>query len=122
MTMDYKNIMGQAEYAKRKTDTRLIPDTTSWYVMLGYRVGKFVPYYVHGNAKQDSIRSFSGLPTTGPLAPLSAGVNGAIKAGLQSTNAVGVRWDFYKSPRSRCRSTVSAAGRRGLLHQCQARL
>jgi hypothetical protein len=97
VTMDYKNVLGQAEFAKRKTDTRLIPDTTSWYLMLGYRMGAVVPYYVHGNAKQDSIRSFSNLPTTGPLAPLSAGVNGAIKAGLQSTDAVGVRWDFYKS-------------------------
>jgi hypothetical protein len=97
VTMDYKNVLAQAEYAKRTTDTRLIPDTTSWYLMLGYRWGAFVPYYVHGNAKQDSIRSFSNLPTTGPLAGLSAGVNGAIKAGLQSTDAVGVRWDFYKS-------------------------
>ncbi|MTV36476.1 hypothetical protein [Duganella radicis] len=97
LIMDYKNVLAQAEYAKRKTDTRLIPDTTSWYLMLGYRWGAFVPYYVHGNAKQDSIRSFSGLPTTGPLAALSAGVNGAIKAGLQTTDAVGLRWDFYKS-------------------------
>lgn len=97
LTMDYQNVLAQAEYAKRTTDTRLIPDTTSWYLMLGYRWRAFVPYYVHGNAKQDSVRSFAGLPTTGPLAGLSAGINGAIKAGLQTTDAVGVRWDFYKS-------------------------
>jgi hypothetical protein len=95
--MDYNNIVGQAEYAKRKTDTRLVQDTSSWYVMLGYRYGKFVPYYMHGDVKQDSRRSFETLPTTGPLAPLSAAVNGAIKSGLQSTNAIGLRWDFYKS-------------------------
>lgn len=97
LVMDYKNILGQGEFAKRKTDTRLVPDTTSWYLMLGYRMGKFVPYYMHGDVKQDSIRDFAGLPTTGPLAGLSAGVNGAIKGGEQSTNAVGLRWDFYKS-------------------------
>ena len=97
LVMDYKNILAQAEYAKRRSDTRLLPDTTSWYVMLGYRVGKFVPYYVHGDVKQDSIRAFSSLPQTGPLAGLVAGINGAIKAGEQSTNAIGVRWDFYKS-------------------------
>ncbi len=97
LIMDYKNILAQAEYGIRKTDTRLAPDTTSWYLMLGYRVGKFVPYYVHGDVKQDSIRDFSSLPSSGPLAPLSAGLNGAIKTGEQSSNAVGVRWDFYKS-------------------------
>ncbi|MFS2136320.1 hypothetical protein [Duganella sp. Dugasp56] len=97
IAMDYNNIIGQAEYAKRKTDTRLVPDTSSWYVMMGYRYGKFVPYASYGDVKQDSIRSFSTLPTTGPLAALSAGANGAIKSGLQSSTAIGVRWDFYKS-------------------------
>jgi hypothetical protein len=97
IALDYNNIIGQAEYAKRKTDTRLVQDTSSWYLMMGYRLGKFVPYFMHGDVKQDSIRSFSTLPTTGPLAALSAGTNAAIKSGLQSTSAVGVRWDFYKS-------------------------
>jgi len=95
--MDNNNIIAQGEYAVRKTDSRLVPDTTSWYLMLGYRVGKFVPYYLHGDVKQDSIRSFTSLPTAGPLAGLSAGINGAIKTGEQSNNSIGVRWDFYKS-------------------------
>jgi hypothetical protein len=97
INMDYNNIIGMAEYGKRKSDTRLVQDTTTWYVMLGYRWGKFVPFVMHGNAKQDSIRDFSTLPNTGPLAPLAAGANGAIKTGLQSSTAIGVRWDFHKS-------------------------
>jgi hypothetical protein len=97
ISMDYNNIIGQAEYAKRKTDTRLVPDTSSWYVMAGYRWGKFTPFYVHGDVKQDSIRNFTGMPATGPLAALTAGANGAIKSGLQTTNGIGLRWDFYKS-------------------------
>lgn len=97
MTVDYKNFLVQTEYAKRKTETRLVMDSSSWYAMLGYRYGKFTPYYMYGDVKQDSIRDFSGLPTTGPLAGLSAGANAAIKAGLQSSNAIGLRWDFYKS-------------------------
>ncbi|MYM88618.1 hypothetical protein GTP91_15735 [Rugamonas sp. FT82W] len=97
IAMDYNNIIGQAEYAKRKTETRLVPDTSSWYIMAGYRYGKFVPFIVHGDVKQDSIRDFAALPTTGPLAALSAGANGAIKSGLQSTTGIGLRWDFYKS-------------------------
>jgi hypothetical protein len=45
--MDWNNIVGQAEYAKRKTHS-YINDTSSWYVMGGYRIGKFLPYYTHG--------------------------------------------------------------------------
>ena len=97
VSMDYNNFVGQAEYAKRKTDTRLVQDTSSWYAMLGYRYGKFVPYVMYGDVKQDSRRSFETLPTTGPLAPLTAVINGAVKGGLQSTTAIGLRWDFYKS-------------------------
>lgn len=97
ISMDYNNIVLQGEYAKRKTDTRAIQDTSSYYLMGGYRMGKFLPYLMYGDVKQDSIRSFASLPTTGPLAGLTAAANGAIQAGLQSTTAIGVRWDFYKS-------------------------
>lgn len=96
-TMDYKNFLVQSEYAVRKTDTRVVHDTTSYYAMLGYRFGKITPYYYYGNIKQDDGRTYAGLPTTGPLAAVTAGVNGVVKAPLQSTNAIGVRWDFYKS-------------------------
>lgn len=97
MTMDYKNVLLQTEYARRKTESRLVMDTSSWYAMLGYRVGKFTPYYLYGDVRQDSLRGYAGLPASGPLAPLGAAVNGAVKGALQSTNAVGVRWDFYRS-------------------------
>ena len=95
--LDYKNFLVQAEYAKRKTETRAVMDTTSYYAMLGYRYGKFTPYYYYGNIKQDVPRTYAGLPTTGPLAGLTAAVNSVAKAALQSTNAIGVRWDFHKS-------------------------
>jgi len=96
-TMDWKNVVLQAEYAMRRTDTLIVHDTNSWYAMAGYRFGKFLPYYYHGSIKQKSARSVPGLPTSGPLAPLGAGVNNLAKAALQSSDAVGVRWDFYKS-------------------------
>lgn len=95
--IDYKNFLVQAEYAVRKTESRVVMDTTSYYAMFGYRMGKVTPYYYYGNIKQDSPRTYAGLPTTGPLAGLTAGVNSVVKAALQSTNAVGVRWDFHKS-------------------------
>jgi len=96
-TMDWKNVVLQAEYAMRRTDTLIVHDTNSWYAMAGYRFGKVLPYYYHGSIKQKSDRSVAGLPTTGPLAPLGAGVNNLAKAALQTSDAIGVRWDFYKS-------------------------
>jgi len=96
-TMDWKNIVLQGEYAMRRTDTLIVHDTNSWYMMAGYRMGKFLPYYYHGSIKQESARSVAGLPTTGPAAPLGAAVNGLAKAALQTSDAIGVRWDFYKS-------------------------
>ncbi|NHZ98685.1 porin [Massilia sp. CCM 8734] len=96
-TMDYKNFLVQTEYAIRRTDSRIVPDTNSYYAMFGYRFGKITPYYYYGDTKQDTARTYAGLPTAGPLAPLTAGVNGVVKAAQQSTNAIGVRWDFAKS-------------------------
>jgi hypothetical protein len=96
-TLDYQNFLVQTEYAKRKTKTRAVMDTTSYYLMLGYRYGKITPYYYYGNIKQDNSRTYSGVPAVGPLIPLAAAVNAIGKSALQSTNAIGVRWDFYKS-------------------------
>jgi hypothetical protein len=99
-TMDWKNVVLQAEYAQRRTDTILVQDTNSWYAMAGYRFGKFLPYYYHGNITQKSPRNVAGLPNIGPLAPIAAAINGrdgVAKAALQSSDAIGVRWDFYKS-------------------------
>ncbi|MEB0141167.1 MULTISPECIES: hypothetical protein [unclassified Undibacterium] len=96
--VDWKNIVVQAEYGKRKTDSLTVPNTTSWYTMAGYRIGAFLPYFNHASATQDSARSVAGLPTSGPLQVLSLGANTvASNAVLQTSNSVGVRWDFNKS-------------------------
>jgi hypothetical protein len=96
-TLDYNNFLVQSEYAVRKADSRLLADTTSWYAMLGYRYGKFTPYVSYAKLKQDTPRSYAGLPDAGPLAPIAAVVNTLVKAGQQSSHAVGVRWDFHQS-------------------------
>lgn len=95
--LDWNSFVVQAEYAVRKLHTRAVTDSTSWYAMLGYRYGKFTPYYYHGSTMQDSIRDFAGMPGSGPLAGLSAAANAAIKGAQFSNNAIGLRWDFNKS-------------------------
>jgi hypothetical protein len=107
--LDWNNIIGQTEYAKRKTDS-YINDTTSWYVMGGYRIGKVLPYYSHGKLAIDSAVANTvpgacpaGYPAacTPTLRALSAGVATVRSAGTgqgeQSTDSVGVRWDLHSS-------------------------
>ena len=107
--LDWNNIVVQSEVAKRKTDA-YINDTTSWYVMGGYRIGKFLPYVSHSTTSIDSTVANTvpascpaGYPAacTPTMQALSAGVNSLRGAGNgqgeQSTNAIGLRWDFRNS-------------------------
>ena len=109
LAMDWNNIVIQSEFAKRKTKT-YINDTTSWYVMGGYRIGKFLPYLSHANLKIDSAivntvpaACPAGYPAacTPTLQQLGAGVrrlpNTGVGQGEQSTNSFGFRWDFASS-------------------------
>ncbi|MFZ4528643.1 MAG: hypothetical protein ACOYNW_09095, partial [Undibacterium curvum] len=42
--------------------------------------------------------TMAGLPTTGPLAGLTAGANNfASLTAVQSSNSIGLRWDFHKA-------------------------
>lgn len=107
--LDWNNFIGQSEYAKRKTDS-YSNSTTSWYVMGGYRIGKFLPYYTHGKLAVDRVVANTvpaacpaGYPVacTPTLRALSAGVATLRSSGLgqgeQSTDSVGLRWDLHRS-------------------------
>lgn len=107
--LDWNNVVVQSEYAKRKTDS-YINDTTSWYVMGGYRFGNVLPYFVHATTKIDSAVANTvpaacpaGYPAacTPTMQALAAGVarlrNAGNGQGEQTTNSIGVRWDFYRS-------------------------
>lgn len=106
--LDWNNIVVQSEYAKRKTDS-YVNDTTSWYLMGGYRIGKFLPYYSHSNLSVDHIVANTvpaacppGYPAacTPTMRALSAGVTEMTTTGTQgeqSTDTIGLRWDFHRS-------------------------
>ncbi|MEH6435218.1 hypothetical protein [Massilia sp. DD77] len=109
LAMDWNNIVVQTEFAKRKTKT-YINDTTSWYVMGGYRIGKFLPYYTHSTLKIDSAivntvpaACPAGYPAacTPTMQALGAGVrrlpNVGVGQGEQTTDSIGIRWDFASS-------------------------
>jgi hypothetical protein len=107
--LDWNNIVVQTEYAKRKTDS-YVNDTSAWYVMAGYRFGKVLPYYIHSELKIDGVPANTvplacpaGYPAacTPTMAVLRGGVNtlknNGIGQGEQTTDTIGVRWDFYRS-------------------------
>jgi hypothetical protein len=65
--MDWSNIVLQAEYGQ----TRGVGlGKNAWYVMGGYRIGKFVPFYNHGRVTGES---------------------------RQTSDSLGVRWDAFRS-------------------------
>jgi|AraplaDrversion2_2_1032049.scaffolds.fasta_scaffold01194_10 hypothetical protein len=107
--LDWNNIVVQTEYAKRKVDA-YINDTSAWYAMAGYRFGKVLPFYIHSELKIDSVPTNTvplacpaGYPAacTPTMAALRAGVNSLKNSGIgqgeQTTDSIGVRWDFYRS-------------------------
>jgi hypothetical protein len=94
LTLDWQNIVAQAEYAQRRAqDPVYIPQTNSWYAMAGYRFGKVLPYYAHAhtNGAEQKIKT-PALP-----AALAAPVAQFLSAPAQSTDLIGLRWDFAKS-------------------------
>jgi hypothetical protein len=96
-TMDWNNIVAQAEYAQRRAKEAVyLPDTNSWYTMVGYRIGKVLPYYAHASAKGAG----SSVTTPAALArvpALNTAVTGLLASAEQTSDIVGVRWDFAKS-------------------------
>lgn len=107
--LDWNDIVVQTEYAKRKTDS-YVNDTSAWYVMAGYRIGKVLPYYIHSELKIDDVVANTvpascpaGYPAacTPTMVALRNGVNTTRNSGIgqgeQTTDTIGLRWDFYRS-------------------------
>ncbi|NRR29382.1 porin [Oxalobacteraceae bacterium] len=96
-TLDWNNLLLQTEYGQRRArDKVYISSTNSWYAMAGYRIGKLLPYYSHAVAKGagSSITLPASFPASGAL---SNAVRGALLAPEQSSDTLGLRWDFGKS-------------------------
>jgi hypothetical protein len=100
LTMDWNNIVLQGEYAMRRANEPVyIAETNSGYLMGGYRLGKVLPYYAHAYYKGagSTVTLPANMPTSGPLAPVTATVKGLLTSSEQSSDLVGMRWDFAKS-------------------------
>jgi hypothetical protein len=94
---DWNNIVVQSEFGMRRAkDPVYLADSNAWYTMVGYRFGKVLPYFSH--AKYDGKGSTVAVPAALARIPtLNAGVKNLLAPGSQSSNTVGVRWDFASS-------------------------
>jgi hypothetical protein len=107
-SMDWNNIVAQGEYAKRKLDN-YSGNSNSWYAMGGYRFGKFLPYYSHAKltTKADFTNTIPTACAAGAPAACTTtvrtlyGTMESLRAGTlgnsQTTDSIGLRWDFMPS-------------------------
>jgi len=90
ISVDYEDILFASEYTIRDMDETVAPDVTSYYAMLGYKMGDFTTSYTYSVA--DSDMEFS------TVADLSVAgmVNGARASQLddRTTNTLNVRYDL----------------------------
>jgi len=96
LTGKWLNIVVQSEYGQRRNKEQSpISDTDAWYSMVGYRVGNMLPYYSHADFK--GVGSSVPLPANFATNALSSAVRGVLASAAQSSDALGVRWDFARS-------------------------
>jgi hypothetical protein len=106
--MDWNNIVVQGEYAKRTMPDSFLGASKSWYVMGGYRFGKFLPYYTHAKVASSGVTNtipancaagapLVCAPTLAALSGLMNTLTSAIDGTSQTTDSIGLRWDFATS-------------------------
>ena len=85
-----------------RTGGNLYPNKDAWYVLGGYRLGKFTSYASYSQVKMTEkydlpLIDTSGMAPTNPLYLPAMIVNGTAKGAMvseaQKTVAAGLRWD-----------------------------
>ncbi|MEN9356423.1 MAG: hypothetical protein RL695_594 [Pseudomonadota bacterium] len=92
----------QAEYASRKLPSLVIQDAVAWYVLGGYRVGKFTPFASYSRvdsrepaAKPAAVAASSALATPVMVVNLTDAISKPLID--QNTISLGVRYDLMRS-------------------------
>ncbi|MES2257806.1 MAG: porin [Pseudomonadota bacterium] len=97
LNLDWNNIVVQAEYARRRPQEPVYAAASnSWYLMAGYRIGKILPYYAHADVR-NAAQSVTVPAALAKAPPLAAAVAGLLAPSAQSSNLIGVRWDFAQA-------------------------
>ncbi|MBE0621278.1 MAG: porin [Burkholderiales bacterium] len=96
---DDGSLIAQSEYTIRHADSYAINNSTGWYVMGGYRFGKWTPYAMYSKLTNDDPRSYVDSNGTAVSPMVSALVSAVYQSAFtdQHTVAVGVRYDLMKN-------------------------
>jgi hypothetical protein len=87
VSVDHNNIVAQAEFVERRAGYYYnIVSANGWYVMGGYRFGKFTPYAIYSSTDPQYNPDSAQIQQTVPLI-----------SNIQKTVAAGVRWDAFSS-------------------------
>jgi hypothetical protein len=78
-TYDHDNVVGQGEFIEKRSDGSPAYSVNGWYLLGGYRIGKWLPYAIYAAGEQ----------------PGAAG--GTVPEMNKNTESVGVRLDWFKS-------------------------
>lgn len=107
MGIDYQNVLLDTEYVSYKVEDSILPTTSAYYVSLGYRFDKLIPYVDYSQQKADPSQDlYNKIPTQLTAVPLGANgptlgmvVQGAIASQKVDTTltGVGLRYDFHPS-------------------------
>ncbi|MEA2110861.1 MAG: hypothetical protein U9P71_02310 [Campylobacterota bacterium] len=88
--MDYADVLVVSEYVMREIDKTVMPDITSYYATLGYRMGDFTPHVTYATVETDIPMLNTGNPGfDGPT-------NGALQMSYNDSNTVtlGLRYEL----------------------------
>jgi hypothetical protein len=78
-TYEHSNVVGQAEFIEKRTDGSIAYSLNGWYVLGGYRLGKWLPYAIYANGERPG------------------GADGTVAELIRHTESIGVRLDWFKS-------------------------
>ncbi len=93
--IDYNNIIINGEYSIVDVDEALFLKDTQWYVMAGYRIGKFTPYAMY--------EAFETESDTSTAKRFPAQLQSTVQAAYNSQQfeftgmSAGIRYDFHPS-------------------------
>lgn len=94
--VDYKNTILMWELGHRHFDG-ILPETLSWALTAGYRIGEFTPYVTYSQISIDQASKNPVPATVAALAPLRAGVEASRRSAGTRTIGAGLRWDFHEN-------------------------
>ncbi|MEL0640861.1 porin [Pseudoalteromonas aliena] len=96
-SIDYENILLDAEYTQFEVEDSLLAEQTQFYVSLGYRLDDVIVHFTF--EENDDEHKSSRFDTIESIPPLNSAVNFALEGIRAQSNVytIGARYDFHPS-------------------------